>query len=102
MSINADTVDEFGRLACRWREETALMSSADDVCTHDAYQAIIEIGQPIVPLILRELDREPGHWFVALREITGLMVDSEATPGDVGAMARAWTDWGQRNGMLQP
>ena len=77
------------------------MSSADDICAHETYQAIIAIGRPAVPLILRELDREPGHWFVALREITGLMVDAIAPPGNVRAMARAWTAWGYRNGLLE-
>ena len=102
MSINEDVKEEFETLARRWRKETALISSVDDLCTHDAYQAIIGIGPPAVPLILRELELEPGHWFVALRAITGLMVDGEAPPGNVGAMARAWTDWGRRNGLLQP
>jgi hypothetical protein len=49
---------------------------------HPAYQRIIEMGQPVMPLIFRELEREPDHWFWALQSITGenpVKLESEVT-----------------------
>jgi len=32
-----------------------------------AYQQIIDMGLAVIPLILRELEQRPNHWFAALR-----------------------------------
>ena len=93
--------ERFNLLADRWRAETAFLSSVEDMCIHEAYQRIIGLGQPAVPLLLRGLDREPDHWFWALQAITGQVVHDEGTAGNVAAMARAWTEWGRRNGYLK-
>ncbi len=36
-----------------------------------AYQEIIGLGPAVVPLVLRELEQRPAHWFSALRALTG-------------------------------
>lgn len=39
---------------------------------NSAYQEIIGMGEFVIPLLLRELERKPAQWFMALSEITGV------------------------------
>jgi hypothetical protein len=92
--------DEFRVLAQRWREETAVFSSAMRKAAHPAYQEIIRMGPAVVPVILRELEREPDHWFVALTEITGANPVRPEHAGDMRRMAQDWLDFGRTHGYL--
>ena len=57
----SDVEETFLQLAAQWRRETGMMSLASKMAMHPAYQRIIGMGQPVVPLILRELEREPDQ-----------------------------------------
>src|SRR5437762_230782 len=61
----------FRSLARQWKKETAHLSSAARMARHPAYQEIIGMGQPVVPLLLAELKSKPDFWFAALRAVTG-------------------------------
>ena len=63
-----------------------------------AYQAIIRMGKPAIPFILDELRREPDHWFVALKQITGEDPIPEEARGNMRGMADAWLKWGDDHG----
>lgn len=89
---------EFNNLAEEWRIETGMLSLATQKSMHPAYQKIIGMGQPVVPLILRDLEQKPDHWFWALRAITG---DNPVKPeqrGRMKMMAQAWIKWGKEHG----
>ncbi|KKK95209.1 hypothetical protein LCGC14_2675090, partial [marine sediment metagenome] len=58
--------ERFQELVSRWSEDTLCMSSIGDMVTHPAYLEIIGMGRAAVPLLLLELEKEPGHWFAAL------------------------------------
>jgi hypothetical protein len=62
---------KFKILAARWERETAHLSVLKRKVLHPAYQEIIGMGPPAVPLILEELSERPNHWMWALRSITG-------------------------------
>ena len=64
---------------------------------HPAYQQIIGMGTPALPLIFQELQREPDHWFWALGAITGENPVPEEDAGDLDAMTDAWLSWGSTN-----
>lgn len=89
---------EFLALANRWRRETKFSSSVDDKVLHAAYQKIIAMGRPAVPLVLEELKLRRGHWFWALH----FMADTDPVPegANVDAARDAWLDWGRREGYL--
>ncbi len=88
-----DTEGLFRELADQWRRETAHLSLAIKKVMHPAYQRIIGLGPDAVPLILRELQRRPGHWFWALKAITG---EDPAQPEDtISQASHAWLRWGQ-------
>jgi hypothetical protein len=70
------------------------------MAAHPAYQEIITMGQEVVPLLLRDLEQEPDHWFAALRAITGAHPVPPEDRGDLHKMAAAWLRWGKDNGYL--
>lgn len=90
----------FRELADEWREATRLSSSLTEMFLNRAYQRIIGMGPTAVPLILRELQQRPAHWFWALSSITG---EDPVNPEDAGrlrVMTAAWLRWGQERGYL--
>jgi hypothetical protein len=90
--------ESFLQLAEQWRRETGMLSLVSKMAIHPAYQRIIGMGQPVVPLILRELEREPDHWFWALQAITGENPVQPAQRGILDEMAAAWLEWGKNCG----
>lgn len=91
--------EKFQRLAQAWRDETRYLSSLDEIVLNRAYQQIIGMGDPAVPLILHELEREPDHWFWALTAITGYEPDLPEESANVETMAKAWLEWGRSRGL---
>ena len=88
----------FLELVEQWRRETGMLSVTSKISIHPAYQRIIGIGQPVVPLIMRELEREPDHWFWALSAITGANPVKPEQRGSLSHLAQAWIEWGKANG----
>jgi hypothetical protein len=95
-----ETRRRFEVLAARWQEETAFLSSVTEKAIHPAYQEIIGTGREAVPYILRELQQKPGHWFWALRAITGENPILPEQQGKIREMAAAWVQWGKDHGYL--
>jgi hypothetical protein len=90
----------FRTLARAWKEETYYLSSTTAMTNHWAYQKIIRLGPPVVPLLLRELRSKPDFWFAALRALTGANPVAPEDAGKVRAMANAWVKWGEANHLL--
>lgn len=88
----------FLQLAEQWQRETGMLSLITKMAMHPAYQRIIGMGQPVVPLILRELERDPDHWFWALQAITGANPVPAEDCGNLDQMAAAWVQWGREHG----
>ena len=94
------SAQRFAALAARWRTETAALSSVSQIALHPAYQEIIGLGRTATPLILREMQRQPGHWFRALRAITGEDPVRPEQRGSVPEMTAAWLQWGGARGFF--
>ena len=91
----------FSALAKRWKKDTEADSSITRMIRHPAYQEIINMGEPVVPLLLDELQREPDFWFAALQKITGADPVPKGSAGKINEMVKAWIDWGRDKGLLQ-
>ena len=91
---------KFHSLAERWRRETGFQSSVTKKVRHRAYQEIIAMGDAAVPLILRELEERPEHWFAALEAITGMSPVPSEDARNMRRAADAWLRWGQERGRL--
>ena len=88
----------FGEHARRWRDETGGYSLTHRRYTHPSYRAILTLGKPAVPLILRELERQPDYWFEALEALTGCDVAPDARTFDEAVAS--WVEWGKHEGHL--
>lgn len=91
---------KFVRLRDKWQSETSHISATSKRVLHSAYQSIIGMGQPAIPLILRELERNVDSWFWALAAITE---DDPATSESMGngeLLADAWIAWGKQKGYV--
>lgn len=90
----------FADLVAQWKRDTRFLSSTTAIATHPAYQRIIGLGPQVIPLILAEMQREPGHWFWALTALTGENPVPTVDQGRVAAMTVAWLKWGRDNGWI--
>jgi hypothetical protein len=90
-ATGAELEQVFDQLARGWKEERGPTSSATEMALCPSYQRIIGLGPAVVPLLLRELDRDPDHWFWALKAITGADPVPAASRGKVREMARLWS-----------
>lgn len=93
--------EKFERLSMEWREDTAFLSSVQQMAMHPAYQEIIGMGPDAIPLILKDLERTQDHWSWALSAITGINSVCEEDRGIVSKMADSWLNWGRQAGYLQ-
>ena len=98
--VSRQAENRFNELAAKWKSETKYSSSMTDMILHPAYMRIIGMGKEALPLILRELRREPDYWFWALSAIA----DAEPVrPEDVGNLEKsteAWLNWASEEGYL--
>ena len=91
---------KFNNLKSEWLEDTAFLSSIYEISMHPAYQQIIGMGKTALPLILNELINKTGHWFWALKSITGTDPVTQEQRGNVNEMTNAWIQWGIENNYI--
>lgn len=89
---------EFRRSAALLQEETAFSSNIMTLYTHRAYQRIIGLGPRVVPVILRDMQREPDYWFWALTSITG--EDPAEGTISLDAATEKWLQWGLSHNLI--
>jgi hypothetical protein len=92
--------DRFKEHAAKWELETAHLSSPTQMMRHPSYEAIILMGNAVVPLLIRDLQENRRAWFGALTYLTG---ENPIAPSDAGKMDRmiqAWVSWGKEKGCI--
>jgi hypothetical protein len=92
--------ERFSLLADQWRNETRFVSSSTELVLNSAYQQIIGMGRSALPLVLRRLNSQGGHWFWALKHISG---EDPLAPEDAGNYEKnreAWLTWGREHHYL--
>lgn len=88
----------FRRLEADWIAQTGFLSSSTQIINHPAFQAILKLGEAVVPLMLRDLEERPRLWVWALPRITGVDPVPVEDRGNIGRMSAAWLNWGRANG----
>jgi hypothetical protein len=76
------------------------VSSSTELVLNSAYQQIVGMGRSALPLILRSLSSQGGHWFWALKHISG---EDPLSPEDAGNYEKnreAWLAWGREHHYL--
>ena len=87
----------FSSLVQRWNGETKYSSIIQ--ISHPAYKRIIELGWPVLPLLLREMDDRPGHWHFALKSITHVDPVPREDRGDLHKVREHWLSWARANNL---
>ena len=88
----------FLELAEQWRRETRGISSTNKASMHPSYQQIIGMGKAVIPLLLRELERNSGQWFWAIKAISREDPVPPEKRGQTQEMIRYWLEWGKQKG----
>jgi hypothetical protein len=95
--------NQFSRLVAEWREATENISSLTQILSHPAYQRIIDLGkrgEPVLPLILEDLDKRRGYWATALQTISGENPVDSKHIGNPTKVREDWLRWGKRRGYI--
>ena len=88
---------QFNGLAEKWHEDTDHLSSLTDVVLNFNYQRIVGMGPAALPFIFDELRTNGGHWFWALRAITGEDPVPPQDRGNIQNMKNAWLEWWRKH-----
>ncbi|WP_217911139.1 hypothetical protein [Myxococcus sp. AM011] len=91
---------QFDSLVAEWKNDVGIESSFVKRILHPAYQRIIGLGRPAIPLILRELRESPNHWGWALTSITGENPVPAEDAGRLRKIRDAWLRWGVSQGIV--
>lgn len=98
--INLDE-KRFKQLSSQWRRETrALSSILHKTILNSSYMEIIKNGNQFLSFILKDLERGPDHWFIALERITGENPITEKELGKMDKMAEVWIKWGKEKAKI--
>jgi len=86
---------KFNLRAERWEKESAIYSSPGAKLLHKDYIAIIKMGEPVVPMILKRMQTSHSDWLWALENI----VENENPArglDDYDSAVQAWLEWGRK------
>jgi hypothetical protein len=97
---DAELREVFATLVAEWKRKSRFMSDTRRMVVLEPYQRIIGLGRPAVPLLLEELQREPGWWFWALEAITGQNPIPPGVGGQLEKMTDAWLEWGRKRRLV--
>lgn len=89
--------ETFQQLCKHWRDGTRYTSSLTEIREHPAYRAIIDLGAPVIPLIIQDLQETLDYWFDALCALTGENPASSVSDGDIEAIRTAWLRWAKEH-----
>lgn len=89
---------QFELLKSNWKRETTFLSDVDEIMDSPSYRAIVELGEDVIPLILKSLQEKPDFWFGALERLTNTDPVAPASYGNIIQMADDWIAWAQANG----
>lgn len=102
--IDLSVEDEFYNAAKTWKKETVIYSFVSRKITNNNYVNIIGLGvvygEPIIKLILQDLQKGTEFWHYALKKITN---DNPVPKGDVNNLQKvrdAWLAWGKEKQMI--
>ena|ERR1051326_2861871 len=90
----------FRELADTWLRDTGYLSDPVRKFLDRSHLKIIAMGEKVLPLILRELEKKSGYWFVALDAVSS---ENPVRPEDqvsFDATANAWLYWGRHRGLI--
>lgn len=90
----------FRALANEWIDETGYLSDPTEKFMHPAHFKIVGMGRPVLPLLLKEVQKMSGHWFLALEAIAKTNPVKPEDEMSIERTANAWLEWGRRERLI--
>lgn len=92
-------VDEnkFWDLIRQWEFDTRNNSSATSSLGHPAVSSIIQMGQEVIPLVLKAM-KDNFHLTFVLHKLTNEWPVKDEYKGNGPEIIRAWRKWAQKHG----
>lgn len=90
------TKERFDALADRWEAHVRDVSSSSDprvYVRHEAFDAIVAMGEDVLPLVVDRYRVGTLFWGAVLTRITGDASKGDGVTGDLKATKRAWLAW---------
>lgn len=87
---------KFNDFVITWKRATSNIPSIRRRLKHNSYQEIINLGKPVLPLLLKEMESNPDHWMVALSVLSGANPVPKNAAEDVKRAAQLWIEWGKK------
>lgn len=97
-TVTPEMEARFRELADRWLDETMFISSTTVMVEHPALNEIVAMGEAVIPLVLREMEKETGHWDLAMSRITGFNPVPVPDRGKISLTMALWLKWGKEQG----
>ena len=98
LKVSEEDFLKFHNLAEKWKEETLMTSSMNEIESNQSYLEIIDMGKEALPFIFQDLKSEPTLWFSALEKITGHNPIERSHRGIIKLMIEDWLKWGEEHG----
>lgn len=89
---------KFQTLVAEWKSGRGHSSKTIELVSHPAYQQIIGMGKPAIPLLLEEMKARPSHWSWALSAITREDPVPRSSRGKLKEVVEHWLKWGVEHG----
>jgi hypothetical protein len=97
---------DFQEIALQWEQHcqnVAFSSSMDDRLKTPAYERLVQLGPPTVPLIFSRWandkdDERRVPWYFALEDITGVQMIEDRNWFSPREAEQAWRDWWEKAG----
>jgi hypothetical protein len=99
-TVDPETERRFNQFADKWIAETGFLSDPIRKFMDRSHLKIIAMGEKVLPLILRELERKSGYWFVALDAVSPENPVQAEDQVSFDATANAWLRWGKQRGLI--
>lgn len=90
----------FDALSNQWKQDTMFSSNSDEIASNPSYVHIIELGQQVVPLILKDLEATNSLWFAALKMLTNSNPVPAKHAGNINAMKNDWLRWAREQNVI--
>lgn len=90
----------FVKLRKKWVNATFNYSDMYLACQHPAHKAIVDLGMPVVPHLIRDMMTNETHWFFALNLIVGYNAIEKKNVGRIQLMIEDWVKWANDRHLL--
>lgn len=90
-------VGSYKELKQRWQHDSRVLSHHNT--GHEAFLSIIEMGEAVVPSILRDIEQAPDWIVIALQRILGRGPTLDDVAGQLHPICQRWLAWAKEEGI---